>query len=74
MKIDIGELKPYKNKWWEIWRKKGDSAEEILAEMISKYSENINFKSLWRKNSIQRIYNIEPIPLTFRKDYWFSNR
>lgn len=72
--IPVGNMRPSKKKWWQIWRKKEDSAEETLAEMISNYSGNINFKPVYRKNSIHRIYNIEPIPLTFAKDYWFPNR
>lgn len=72
--IPVGKLPAKKKRWWQIWRKKGDSAEETLAEMISNYSGNINFKPVYRKNSIHRIYNIEPIPLTYRKDYWFPNR
>lgn len=72
--IPVGNMRSSKKKWWQIWRKKGDSAEETLAEMISNYSGNINFKSFDRKNSIHRIYNIEPIPIKYKKDYWFSNR
>ena len=72
--IDVGKMKPSKKKWWKIWRKNEDSAEKILVDLISSYSGNINFKSFDRKNSIHRIYNIEPIPLTFKKEYWFSNR
>lgn len=72
--IPVGNMRSSKKKWWQIWRKKGDSAEETLAEMISNYSGNINFKPVYRKNSIHRIYNIEPITLTFAKDYWFPNR
>ena len=72
--IDVGKMKPSKKKWWQIWRKNEDSAEKILKDLISSYSGNINFKSFDRKNSIHRIYNIEPIPLTFKKEYWFSNR
>lgn len=72
--IPVGNMKPSKKKWWQIWRKKGDSAEETLAEMISNYSGNINFKPVYRKNSIHRIYNIEPIPIKCQKDYWFPNR
>jgi hypothetical protein len=80
--IPVGNLKPSKKKWWQIWRKNGDSAEEILKDLVSIYSGNINtvknpgkyFKSFERKNSIHRIYKIEPIPLAFKKDYWFPNR
>ena len=72
--IPVGNLKPSKKKWWQFWRKNGDSAEEILKDLVSIYSGNINFKSFERKNSIHRIYNIEPIPLAFKKDYWFPNR
>ena len=72
--IDVGKMKPSKKKWWQIWRKNEDSAEKILKDLISSYSGNINFKPVYRKNSIHRIYNIEPIPIKYQKDYWFSNR
>jgi hypothetical protein len=73
--IPVGNLKPSKKKWWQFWRKKGDSAEEILKDLVSIYSGNINFKSFERKNSIHRIYKIEPIPVKLREnEYWFPNR
>jgi len=73
--IPVGNLKPSKKKWWQFWRKNGDSAEEILKDLVSIYSGNINFKSFDRKNSIHRIYKIEPIPVKLREnDYWFPNR
>ena len=72
--IPVGNMKPSKKKWWQIWRKNEDSAEKILKDLISSYSGNINFKSFERKNSIHRIYNIEPIPIKCQKDYWFPNR
>lgn len=73
-KIPVGGMPTSKKKWWQFWRKKEDSAEETLAEMISNYSGNINFKPVYRKNSIHRIYNIEPILIKYQKDYWFPNR
>ena len=44
-KIPVGGMPPFKKKWWQFWRKKGDSADEAIARAISKYSGNINFKS-----------------------------
>ena len=73
-KIPVGDRKPHKKKWWQIWRKKGDSAEEILADMVSYYNGEIKWKQFDRKNSIHRIYSIEPIPPAFRNEYWFPNR
>lgn len=71
--IPVGNLKPSKKKWWQFWRKNGDSAEEILKDLVSIYSGN--FKSFDRKNSIHRIYKIEPIPVKLREnEYWFPNR
>jgi hypothetical protein len=72
--IPVGNLKPSKKKWWQFWRKKGDSAEETLVDMMSKYTGEWKWKTFERKKSIHRIYKIEPIPLTFKKDYWFPNR
>jgi len=73
--IPVGNIKPSKKKWWQFWRKNGDSAEEILKDLVSIYSGNINFKSFERKNSIHRIYKIEPIPVKLREnEYWFPNR
>ena len=43
-KIPVGDRKPHRKKWWQIWRKKGDSAEEILADMMSYYKGEINWK------------------------------
>ena len=70
--IPVGNLKPFRKKWWQFWRKKGDSTQEALADMMSKFTGR--WKSFDRKNSIHRIYKIEPIPLAFKKDYWFPNR
>lgn len=72
--IPVGNMRSSKKKWWQIWRKKGDSAEETLAEMISNYSGNINFKPLDRKWKIKKIYSLEIDPLLPYKDYWFPNR
>jgi hypothetical protein len=73
--IPVGNLKPSKKKWWQFWRKKGDSAEEALADMMSKYNGELKWKSFDRKNSIHRIYKIEPIPVKLREnEYWFPNR
>lgn len=71
--IPVGNLKPSKKKWWQFWRKKGDSAEEALSDMMSKYTGDVKWKSFDRKNSIQRIYKIEPITMNY-KEYWFPNR
>jgi hypothetical protein len=72
--IPVGNLKPSKKKWWQFWRKKGDSAEETLADMMSKYNGELKWKTFDRKNSIHRIYKIEPIPPTYKSEYWFPNR
>ena len=73
-KIPVGDRKPNKKKWWQIWRKKGDSAEEILADMMSYYKGEINLKQFDRLSSIRKIYNIELDPMEFKKEYWFPNR
>jgi hypothetical protein len=73
--IPVGNLKPSKKKWWQFWRKNGDSAEETLADMMSKYTGEWKWKTFERKKSIHRIYKIEPIPVKLREnDYWFPNR
>jgi len=73
--IPVGNLKPSKKKWWQFWRKKGDSVEENLAQIMVDYSDSTFKKSFDRKNSIHRIYKIEPIPAKLgEQDYWFPNR
>jgi len=33
-KIPVGRMPTSKKKWWQIWRKKGDSAYEAIARAI----------------------------------------
>jgi hypothetical protein len=73
--IPVGKMNPKKKKWWQFWRKKGDSAEEALADMMSRYTVEWKWKSFERKSSIHRIYKIDPIPAKLRDgEYWFPNR
>ena len=32
--IPVGKIPAKKKRWWQFWRKKGDSAEEVLAAIL----------------------------------------
>jgi hypothetical protein len=81
--IPVGD-KPYKKKrWWEFWRKKGDSAEEAIADIISRYKEDIDWKHLDRSAKIGRMLPTAKLPTAiainaqpvyqYQKEYWFSS-
>ena len=70
-KIPVGGMPPSKKKWWQFWRKKGDSAEEAIVRAISNYSGEINWKNFDRKWKIKKIYSLEIDPYG---EYWFPNR
>jgi hypothetical protein len=57
--IPVENIKSLRKKWWQFWRKKGDSAEEVLVDMMSKYTGEVKWKSFDRMNSINKIYKME---------------
>ena len=74
-KIPVGGMPPFKKKWWQFWRKKGDSADEAIARAISKYSEDLNWKRIDRRWKINKIYSLgTDNTFPYKKDYWFTNR
>ncbi len=75
-KIPVGKIPAKKKRWWQFWRKKGDSAEEVLADIISRYEEDLDWKHLDRSTKIGRMFGFFPsaakLPL-FQKEYWFPS-
>ena len=74
--IPIVNMPIEKKRWWQFWRKKGDSAEEAVADMISRYKEDIDWKHLDRSAKIGRMFGFFPsagkLPL-LQKEYWFPS-
>ena len=66
--VSVGNL-PHvsKKKWWQFWRKKGDSAEEF----IKSYSA-FNFNRYLRKAKASELWGIyRP---DWEKELWFPNK
>lgn len=74
--IPVGKMPAKRKRWWQFWRKKGDSAEEAVADMISRYKEDLDWKHLDRSAKIGRMFGFFPIaaklPL-LQKEYWFPS-
>ena len=74
--IPVGKIPAKKKRWWQFWRKKGDSAEEAVADMISRYKEDLDWKHLDRSAKIGRMFGFFPsaakLPL-LQKEYWFPS-
>ena len=65
--VSVGNLPPAsKKKWWQFWRKKGDSAEE----RVTKYSA-FNNRYL-RKAKASELWGI--FRPKIESDYWFPNK
>ena len=75
--IPVGKMPANKKRWWQFWRKKGDSAEEAMADMISRYKEDLDWKHLDRSAKIGRMFGFFPnaskLPL-LQKEYWFPSK
>ena len=54
--IPVGKMPAKKKRWWQFWRKKGDSAEEAFADIISRYKEDIDWKHLDRSANRQVVW------------------
>ena len=74
--IPVGKIPAKKKRWWQFWRKKGESAEEAVADMISRYKEDLDWKHLDRSAKIGRMFGFFPsaskLPL-LQKEYWFPS-
>ena len=76
--IPVGKMPAKKKRWWQFWRKKGDSAEEAFADIISRYKEDIDWKHLDRSAKIGRLFGFFPsagkLPhFQYQKEYWFPS-
>ena len=76
--IPVGKMPAKKKRWWQFWRKKGDSAEEAVTDMISRYKEDIDWKNLDRSAKIGRMFGFFPsvgkLPhFQYQKEYWFPS-
>ena len=74
--IPVGKMPAKKKRWWQFWRKKGDSAEEALADLMSSYKKDYDWKNLDRSAKIGRMFGFFPsaakLPL-LQKEYWFPS-
>ena len=70
--VMVGNMPAKKKRWWQFWRKKGDSAEESIADLISSYKEDLDCKHLDRASKISRMFGLMPTPM-FLKEYWFPS-
>lgn len=68
--VMVGNMPAKKKRWWQFWRKKGDSAEESIADIIAGYKEDLDCKHLDRASKISRMFGLMPTPM-FLKEYWF---
>lgn len=72
--IPVGKMPAKKKRWWQFWRKKGDSAEEAVADLMSSYKKDYDWKHLDRASKIGRMFGFFPsagkLPL-LQKEYWF---
>lgn len=66
--IPVGNLT--KKEWWQFWKKDTlRDAENMIAELISDYKEDITFDSFTGEVKIDK-NNIPPI----QKEYWIPNK
>lgn len=46
--IPVGKMPAMKKRWWQFWRKKGDSAEEFLKSFnMNRYLRKAKASELW---------------------------
>ena len=74
--IPVGKMPAKKKRWWQFWRKKGDSAEEALADLMSSYKKDYDWKNIARVSKINCMFGLVPIKhpyLKYQKEYWFPS-
>ena len=64
--VSVADKPAKRKKWWQFWRKKGDSAEEL----IESYFFNMN--RYLRKARASELWGIHRPE--WENDYWFPNR
>lgn len=72
--IPVGGLPAKKKRWWEFWRRKGDSAEESLRTIMEDYQASYEsvFITSKRKSKITSLWGINKPEIY--KDYWFPSK
>lgn len=65
--IPVGKMPANKKRWWQFWRKKGDSAEEL----IESYS-TFNINRYIRKAKASELWGIHRPD--WEKELWFPNK
>ncbi len=65
--IPVGKMPANKKRWWQFWRKKGDSAEEL----IESYSA-FNINRYIRKAKASELWGIHRSD--WEKELWFPNK
>ena len=69
--VSVGNIPAKRKKWWQFWRKKGDSAEEQMEKLVKSYSA-FNFNRYLRKAKASELWGI-PRP-DWEKELWFPNK
>ena len=65
--VSVADMPAKRKKWWQFWRKKGDSVEEYIE---SSYSFNMN--RYLRKARASELWGIHRPD--WEKELWFPNR
>ena len=55
--VSVGNIPAKRKKWWQFWRKKGDSAEEQMEKLVKSYSA-FNFNRYLRKAKASDLWGI----------------
>jgi hypothetical protein len=65
--VPVGNMPAKRKKWWQFWRKKGDSAEEF----VKQYSA-FNINRYHRKSKASELWGIHRPD--WEKEPWFPNK
>ncbi len=69
--VPVGNMPAKRKKWWQFWRKKGDSAEEQMEKLVKSYSA-FNFNRYLRKAKASELWGIQRPD--WEKELWFPNK
>ena len=69
--FSVGNIPAKRKKWWQFWRKKGDSAEEQMEKLVKSYSA-FNYNRYLRKAKASELWDIHRPD--WEKEPWFPNK
>lgn len=72
--IPVDGMPAKKKRWWEFWRRKGDSADESLRTIVEYYQASYEsvFITSKRKSKITSLWGIHKPEI--ESDYWFPSK